>query len=222
MHPATPATHRALVAPAPHSYTYTHMLSCLPPIFSASCRLWWQRIPLRAHHACTRLMPRQDKLVCCSSNASSWMYWNDDSRTCHGSTATVDVAYPAYTTCESACTRAGTPYNNYYNECKNLADGEQRAAMKDAAPDTDAKANKKTWCTCVEACLTCTGGAGGIGERPTRLINMNSKFAVIHGTCVPSPASWETLTAVGADPAPADPLPSPTATNFVCTAADPV
>jgi len=150
------------------------------------------------------------------------MYWNDDSRTCHGSTATVDVAYPAYTTCESACRRAGTPYNNYYNECKNPADGEQKAAMKDAAPDTDAKANKKTWCTCVEACLTCTGGAGGIGERPTRLINMNSKFAVIHGTCVPSPASWEILTAVGAAPAPADPLPSPTATNFVCTAADPV
>ena len=169
-------------------------------------------------------MPRQDKLVCCSSDASSWMYWNDDSRTCHGSTATVDVAYPAYTTCESACRRASTPYNkgNYYNECKNPANGEQTVAMKDAAPDTDAKANKKTWCTCVEACLTCTGGAGGIGERPTRLINMNSKFAVIHGTCVPSPASWETLTAVGADPAPADPLPSPTATNFVCTAADPV
>jgi len=156
-------------------------------------------------------MPRQDELVCCSKT-----YWNDDSRTCHIPTATVDLAYPAYTTCESACKRANTPYDegDYYDDCKNPADGEQTLAMKDAAPNTNAKANKKTWCTCVEACLSCTGGAGGIGERPKGLINVNSDFTAIHGTCVPSPASWETLTAVGSPP-------SPTATNFICAAADP-
>jgi len=149
--------------------------------------------------------------------------WKDDSRTCHDPTATVDVAYPAYTTCELACSRVGTPYNkgDYYDKCKNPANGEQTAAMKDAAPDTDAKANKKTWCTCVEACLTCTGSAGGIGERPKGLINMNSKFTSIHGTCVPPPASWETSTAADAAPDPADLPPSPAATNFICAATDP-
>ena len=179
--------------------------------------------PSCLHSANDCFMPRQDILVCCNSDADPWMYWNDVSRACHDSTATVDVAYPAYTTCESACSRADTPYNqgDYYNECKDPANGEQTAAMKDAAPDTDAKANKKTWCTCVEACLTCTGGAGGIGERPKGLINMNSDFTAIHGTCVPTPASWETLTAAPA-PSPTDPLPSPTATNFICAATDPV
>jgi len=134
------------------------------------------------------------------------------------------VAYPAYTTCESACRRAGTPYNkgDYYNECKDPADGEQTAAMKDAAPDTDAKANKKAWCTCVEACLTCTGGAGGIGERPTGLNNVNPDFTAIHGTCVPPPASWETSTTADAVPDPADPPARPTATNFICAVIDPV
>ena len=157
--------------------------------------------------------PRQDKLVCCSSLID----WNDDSRTCHDPAATVDVAYPAYTTCESACRRAGAPYNegDYYDECKDPTTGEQKAAMKDVAPNTDAAANKKTWCTCMDACLTCTSGAGGIGARPTGLTNVNSDFAAIHGTCVPPPASWETSTNGDTAQKP------PTATNFICAAADP-
>jgi len=37
-----------------HACSYTSaLLTPLP--FSMSCRLWWQRIPLRAHLACTRL-----------------------------------------------------------------------------------------------------------------------------------------------------------------------
>ena len=172
--------------------------------------------------------------MCCGNSANPTNAWNDDSRTCHDQdpTATVDMSYPAYTTCESACKRVDTPYteDKYYDDCKNSSDGEQKAAMKDTAPDTNAKANKKTWCICVATCLKCTEGAGGIGERPTWPtaltwpINFywNSKFDAIHGTCVPPPASWAVPTVTNADTDTSTPSISIVKdTNFICAATDP-
>jgi len=169
--------------------------------------------------------PRVDDKVCCGKASAPSDVWNDDFRTCHEPKETVDMSYPAYGTCELACKRVdATAYSegDYYDECKNDADGVAKAAMTVAEPaDIDA-ANKKSWCTCVAACLTCTGGAGGIGERPTGLTDLYLKFTAIHGTCVPPPASWKTPTAAAAAaPSPPPPPATVTATNFICAAADP-
>jgi len=166
--------------------------------------------------------PRVDDKVCCGKAGTPSDAWQDDFRTCHD--PTVDVAYPAYGTCELACKRDGAPYNegDYYDDCKDPADGVATAAMTVAEPADTAAANKKSWCTCVATCLTCTGGAGGIGERPTGLTDLYSKFTAIHGTCVPPPASWNTPTAAApAAPSPPPPPATVTATNFICAAAGP-
>jgi len=137
-------------------------------------------------------------------------------RTCHDSTAD-EVSYTPYTTCESACARTSSQ-TRYYPDCKTPADGQKTAVMTVATPADNAEANKKTWCECVETCLTCTGAAGGVGERPTALTEVKTVYADIHGTCAPPPLVWETTSSTqpSATPAPSSVV---TDTDFICAAA---
>jgi hypothetical protein len=90
-----------------------------------------------------------------------------------------------YRSCEEACTR-NTPHS-YYPECKSTA-GDKTDAMT-GVPADDAAANTKTWCECVEACMTCVSQHGGTGERPNADV-ASSYDAAAFGICAPPPANW--------------------------------
>jgi hypothetical protein len=131
---------------------------------------------------------RKDEKVCCSNDR--WMGFSESdtfTNYCHYPSA-ASVDYSKYTTCESACRRDQVPSSQYaygeapyYALCKDAVRGSRKATMT-ATPSSETEANQKAWCECVEECLSCTGSADGIGERPTQITTLNLEYRYIHGT----------------------------------------
>ena len=153
---------------------------------------------------------RQDARVCCTT---SDQFAAPATRSCHDPSSN-SVNYGQYNTCESACNRDGYSPPDYYSDCKDPASGQAKPLMTNT-PTSDDEANRKTWCECVQTCIQCTGSNGGIGERPTTVVNLDYEYDGIHGSCAPPPASWErpVQDSTGSTPSPPSTF-EPTA--FIC------
>ena len=158
---------------------------------------------------------RQDARVCCTT---SDQFAAPATRSCHDPSSN-SVNYGQYNTCESACNRDGYSPPDYYSDCKDPASGQAKPLMTNT-PTSDDEANRKTWCECVQTCIQCTGSNGGIGERPTTVVNLYYEYDGIHGSCAPPPASWErpVQDSTGSTPSPPSTF-EPTA--FICASGTP-